>query len=152
MGHEIGLHFDAQFYNISSQDQLADKIIKEANFLENVFNTPINVFSFHNTTDFTMSCKEERYGGLINTYSSFFQEHCGYASDSNGYWRFKSIGDTLDEPVDKPLQILTHAEWWTKEIMSPKQKVDRCIDLACIEKKQFYYNTLSQFNRENIDW
>ena len=42
--------------------------------LENFLEVKIEVFSFHNTTPFTMSCQNYKYGGLINTYSSYFQE------------------------------------------------------------------------------
>jgi hypothetical protein len=152
MGHEIGLHFDAQFYDISDDEDLNDKISLEKRVLENFLEIKIEVFSFHNTTPFTMSCQNYSYGNLINTYSSYFQENLGYCSDSNGYWRFNRMIDFIKENNNKSLQILTHPVWWTKEIDSPKLKIEKLINHTGAIKKKFYEDTLSSFGRENIDW
>lgn len=149
MGHQIGLHFDTHYYNIQDARLLDEKIKLEANFLNNIFDTEIKVFSFHNTTPFTMNCKEEMYGGLINTYANYFQENVTYCSDSNGYWRFKRIIDVVKENNPR-IQILTH-EWWQAEVMSPKQRIHRWINGRAEKTKNFYDNLLKNINRENID-
>jgi hypothetical protein len=128
MGHEIGLHFDAHFYDISDDKDLNDKISLEKRVLENFLEIKIEVFSFHNTTPFTMSCQNYTYGSLINTYSSYFQGNLGYCSDSNGYWRFTRTIDFIKENNNKSLQITTYPAWWTKEIDSPKSKIEKLIN------------------------
>lgn len=152
LGHDIGLHFDAQFYNISNDEALNDKIDFEKNILENFLGVKVEAFSFHNTTPFTMSCQDYSYGNLINTYSSYFQQNLGYCSDSNGYWRFNRMIDFIKENNNKPLQILTHPVWWTEKIDSPKLKIEKLIDNSARIKKRFYENILTSFGRENIDW
>ena len=69
------------------------------------------MFSFHNTTDFSMSCRAHEYGGLVNVYSNFFHNDVEYTSDSNGYWRFRTWKELLLEN-HKIIQVLTHPIWW----------------------------------------
>lgn len=110
-GHEIGLHFDASVYDIKKEAMLINHLTKEASVLENLLETKISMFSFHNTTEFSMSCREFKYCGLINAYSNFFQDKVEYTSDSNGYWRFRSWTELLQEK-HKVIQVLTHPIWW----------------------------------------
>ena len=60
--------------------------------------------------------------------------------------------DFIKENNNKSLQILTHPVWWTKEIDSPKLKIEKLINHTGAIKKKFYEDTLSSFGRENIDW
>ena len=152
MGHTIGLHFDAEFYNISTEDELNEKLIFEKQIFEDIINTEIDVFSFHNTTDFTMNCEDHTYGGLINTYSKFFKDNLGYCSDSNGYWRFNRMIDFINLNKNKKLQILTHPVWWTEKIDSPKMKINKLIDKQANDTKKFYNDLLISYKKNNIDW
>lgn len=151
LGHDIGLHFDPFFFNIDSESLLDEKIVFEKEILEKIFDIKIKVFSFHNNTPFTLSCEKETYGGLINTYSKKFKS-VPYCSDSNGYWRFNRLKDVLTNAADFNLQILTHEIWWQKEIMSPKEKVRKCVDLSSQTIINTYNNELSRLNLKNIDW
>jgi len=152
LGHKIGLHFDTHFYGITHEKELADKLIQEKRILDKMFDTTIQAFSFHNTTPFTMSCQNWEYGGLVNTYASFFQEQTSYCSDSNGYWRHKRLWEFLNKEHNKPLQILTHPGWWTAEISSPKQKIERIVENRAKETNEMYQAVLKLYGRENIDW
>jgi hypothetical protein len=73
LGHEIGIHFDSHYYGINDENDLAKHLIFEKRILSEIFHVDVEVFSFHNTTNFTMSCKEWEYGGLINTYAHLVQ-------------------------------------------------------------------------------
>lgn len=152
LGHCLGLHFDTHYYGVTSENELEDKLQFERGIFEKLFNTKVGVFSFHNTTEFTMNCKRWEYGGMINTYASYFQDGTNYCSDSNGYWRHKRLWDFLSDSHRKPLQILTHPEWWTENTMSPKQKIDQGILMRAEESKMLYESKLALFGRENIDW
>ena len=68
LGHDIGLHFDAAFYDISSEGQLDLLVEREAEWLKNWFGIEIKVFSFHNPTEFLLTCEQSQYGNLINCY------------------------------------------------------------------------------------
>lgn len=152
LGHAIGLHFDPDFYDVKREAELETHLEFERTIAERLFETSISIFSFHKTTEFSMSCTAHSYAGLVNAYSNRFQEEFAYCSDSNGYWRFKRLEDVLSGPFEPRLQVLTHAELWQDEIMSPKQRVDRCIDGRAEKSRRFYDDLLRSTGRQNIDW
>ena len=73
LGHHCGLHFDCRYWGISDEKQLDEFITLDCKYLEANLGVKMETFSFHNTTPFTQSCLEYRYGGLINVYSSYFK-------------------------------------------------------------------------------
>ena len=121
-GHCVGLHFDSAYWGITDESQLNDYIILDKVYLEKNMDVEIDTFSFHNTTPFTQSCLEYRYGGLINVYSSYFKEHYNYCGDSLGYWRFDRLEDVLNDENVKHLQVLTHDANWSDEVLSPRKR------------------------------
>lgn len=127
LGHEIGLHFDAHYYNIQSEDELNHFIELDRRYFEGVFGFPITTFSFHNTNPFILSCQKSQYGGLINVYSSYFKEHYNYCADSTGYWRFEILDEVLRDPTVRHLQVLTHDAMWSTEVLSPRKRVRKSI-------------------------
>lgn len=118
IGHEVGLHFDPAVYDISSEDQLDHYISREKNILEDLLEEKVEMFSFHNTTAFSMSCRAKMYGAIQNAYSNFFHNEVEYTSDSNGYWRHRTWQDLLKEG-HQLIQILTHPIWWKTENKLP---------------------------------
>ena len=122
LGHCVGLHFDSAYWGITSEDQLNDYIVLDKEYLEKNMDVEIDTFSFHNTTPFTQSCLEYRYGGLINVYATFFKEHYNYCGDSLGYWRFDRLEDVLNDENVKHLQVLTHDANWCDEVLSPRNR------------------------------
>jgi hypothetical protein len=152
LGHSVGLHFDPVYYNIKTKEELEYWLNFEKEIIQKIFKVQINVFSFHNPSEEMLRFDELSYAGMINTYAKELKESVTYSSDSNGYWRFKRMYDVINEDKPMKLQILTHPEWWTEEIMSPKQKVWRCIDKRAEKNKDFYENALSAYGRNVIDW
>jgi hypothetical protein len=98
-----------------------------------------------------MSCQKWEYAGLINAYAEYFQREVKYCSDSNGYWRFERMRDLIDFGHSR-LHLLTHCEWWTEEIMSPWQKIQKAIDGRANFNKESYIQLLKENNKINIDW
>lgn len=152
MGHSVALHFDAEYYSIADQESLKKRLQQEAKTLEVYFGAKIDVFSFHNPSTNTQQFTEWQYGGLVNTYAQFFQKEVAYCSDSNGYWRFRRLEDVLREGQNSRLQVLTHPVWWQDTIMSPRQRIHRCVDERARKNKAFYEQLLREFGRENVDW
>lgn len=152
LGHNIGLHFDSHYYVINDEKTLNEKLIFEKVFLENLFKIKINVFSFHITNEFTNQCRNNEYGKMINVYSSYFQNNVNYCSDSNGYWRFDRLEDVLTKGNFQVLQVLTHPELWQDEVMSPKQRIEKCINGRANKTREWYQNVLVKYNRKDIDW
>jgi hypothetical protein len=127
LGHQLGLHFDPSQYNIKSKKELEKYLIFEKKILENLFKTKIKVFSFHNPSKKILKFNDFKYAKMINTYASYFKKNVEYCSDSNGYWRHKRLENFLNQKHDK-VQILTHPGMWQKKIMSPNDRVKRCIN------------------------
>ena len=150
LGHKAGLHFDCHYYGISSVSELEEKLKFERDILEKTFEVPVNVFSYHNTTDEILSFNSDKYAGMINTYSSYFRKEFGYCSDSNGIWRFERLEDVLHSGNHKKLQVLTHPAWWQEEVLSPRQRIWRCVEGRSQKTKDNYDAILSRMGRENI--
>lgn len=152
LGHHVGLHFNCGYYNVQDEEKLEKFLLIEKRILEEIFGQQIHAFSFHIPTPFTMNCRKWQYGGMINTYAEYFQKEVGYCSDSNGYWRFRRLEEVLQEAKDNCLQILTHPVWWQRRVMSPKKRLNRCVDGRAEKTKEWYDRTVKAGGRENVDW
>lgn len=122
LGHHVGLHFDCRYWGITDERQLDKYIVVDRDYFEKALDVEIDTFSFHNTTPFTQSCKEYKYGGLISVYASYFKEHYSYCADSLGYWRFDRLEDILNDDNVRHLQVLTHDANWSDEVLSPRRR------------------------------
>ena len=150
LGHAIGLHFDAGYYQIDTPDHVEHWLLFEKNILENIFSIHIAVFSFHNPDKNTSSFDKPTYSGMINTYSQFFKTTLPYCSDSNGYWRYRKLKAVLEDKTINQLQVLTHPDWWTENTLMPRQKI-----LSYAEKKSAlimanYDRVLLEAGRDNL--
>jgi hypothetical protein len=146
------LHFDAHYYRIDRKSSLEDALAREKRVLEEFFDCQIRVFSFHIPSASTQAFGDLEYAGLINAYAEYFRREVPYCSDSNGYWRHRRLEDVLRKASDPRLQVLTHPELWQDTVMSPKQRVYRCIDGRAAKTRRWYDETLRTHGRENIDW
>ena len=152
LGHSIGLHFNPSLYKDKSKDEKLEKILWEKNILETLLETNIHAVSFHNPEfDDWISVDAHFLHGMINTYSRFFKENFTYCSDSNGYWRFESIGSVLRNKKNSRLQILTHPENWTKEPLPPRKRIQRCFEGRAARCLEEYDRLLLASGRMNID-
>jgi hypothetical protein len=68
LGQQIGLHFDSHFWDIKTEKQLENQIKIDKNILEEYISDEIKVFLFHNNTDFTLYCRNEKFDELLNVY------------------------------------------------------------------------------------
>lgn len=150
LGHDIGLHFDAAFYNTATEDELHWQVLCEADLLERFVGVRPAAFSFHNPSVFHLTCEAETYGGLMNCYSGRFKTEVPYCSDSNGYWRFRRLFDVLSEAKDPCLQVLTHPGWWQDEPMPPRQRIFRCAYGRAKATMRLYDQNLARDGRENL--
>lgn len=150
LGHCIGLHFDARWHNIRREDQLEEKLYREKCLLEELVlnGESIEMFSFHNTTSFTMSCKKDEYCGMVNSYSERLQQDFEYTSDSNGYWIYRSWEELIQTDYSH-IHLLTHPEWWDESSRYPGEKV--CKELLGRSQKVWlnYNATLTNSGRIN---
>jgi peptidoglycan/xylan/chitin deacetylase (PgdA/CDA1 family) len=152
LGHDLGLHFDCQYYEIQSSEQLAAMLQWEQKILIEIYGQEPRAFSFHNPTPAILAYSDWQYAGLINTYADYFRTQVGYCSDSNGYWRFRRLEDVLKEEKEARLQVLTHPAVWSETMQSPKERVYRCIDAQAHRLKISYDQLLKKAGRDNVDW
>lgn len=73
-----------------------------------------------------------------------------YVSDSNGYWRYQRLSDVLENSENEKLHILTHPEWWTPEIMPPRERISRCIEGRSAKQHAIYDEALRKAGRLNV--
>ncbi|NOT37117.1 MAG: hypothetical protein HOP11_07045 [Saprospiraceae bacterium] len=152
MGHWVGLHFDSSFYNINDSNDLAKWLNYEKLILETSLNCEVKSFAFHNPTTFDLEFDEHIYGGLVNAYSKKIKQLAKYCSDSNGYWRYDRMLDVVNSRDHKNLYLLTHPEWWSDEVTSPKERITRALNGRLDNTYQNYDRFLLSNKRENIDW
>ena len=152
LGHHVGLHFDAHYYNIQSQAELDKYIQLDKKYFEDVMDVQLKVFSFHNTNPFILSCEEYKYGELINVYSSYFKTHYNYCADSTGYWRYEILDEVIRDANVQHLQVLTHDAMWTDgEVLSPRKRVMKSIQDNAERVKAGYDNFFLHSPAKNID-
>jgi len=126
-GHELGLHFDCGFHGNEVFDHIEETISFERKLLEEIYDTQISSFSYHNPNNESLRYQDD-YAGLINAYNKdFFHGPITYVSDSNGRWREQTIRDVLTEPRTTKAQINTHDTWWTDERIPQIEKLEAAI-------------------------
>ncbi len=150
-GHWLGLHFDAGFYGgIDSSDMLEERLAFERQILSEMFERPIEAVAFHmpEVTGATTH-DSDQIAGMVNANSRRIRDAYGYVSDSNGYWRFRRLPEVVAAGEDPRLHVLTHAEWWQSEAMSPRERVARCIEGRARATQAWYDDLLRSWGREN---
>ena len=122
LGHEIALHFDAEFAAQEGKD-ISRQLEFELETLGFLAGAPIHAFSFHQPTDGAIDlCLAP--DGVINTYHPQHMAGFEYLSDSNRGWR-KDPLDTINGG-HAGLQILLHPIWW----MAEGPTTEDCWDVA----------------------
>lgn len=149
-GHSLGLHFDAGYYEIKNETDLDVLIAREAAYISDFLGVKFSAVSFHNPTILSLPCEKERYGGLLNCYSSFLKSTIPYCTDSNGYWRFRQLWDVLQVASEHCLQVLTHPGWWQEAPMSPRERIFRCVDGRATAVMHNYDKSLALHGRINM--
>ena len=148
-GHQLGLHFDFNSYEINSKDELEEYLTFEKKILEKLFKTKIKAFSFHNPTKKISKYNDFKYANMINAYAKYFKDNVIYCSDSNGYWRHQKLENFLNNKYDK-IQVLTHPAWWQKKILSPFERVKRSIYGRSNKVLKEYVKLLKNSGRTNV--
>jgi len=151
LGHNIGLHFDAHFWEVKNLQQLEECLSRDKIALENLLEIPINSFSFHNTTPELLALNDLYYAGMLNVYGREIREKYRYCSDSTGFWRFERLEDVLQDASIQYLQVLTHDGMWQDVPMAPRRRVLRCIEGRAKNLIEYYDRCLAEFGQKNID-
>lgn len=151
MGHSLGLHLDANFWNVQQEGQLDDLIDTEATWLESLLGIRPEALSFHNPSALHLTWRADSYGGLVNCYSQLLMDSVPYVSDSNGYWRYRRLFDVISNAEEPCMQVLTHPGWWQERPMPPRERIFRAAFGRATATLHEYDSSLASMNRENVD-
>jgi hypothetical protein len=151
LGHRIGLHFDASFWELRDDEQLADRLAFERRLLEDLTGSEVGAFSFHvPEVGGALRFDDDVIAGMVNAYGRTLRERYPYVSDSNGYWRFRRLHDVIAAHEEPRLQVLTHPEWWVPAPMSPSARIDRAIHGRARSVRAEYDALLASLGRVNV--
>lgn len=152
LGHKLGIHLDASYYDIENENQLISCLEFESQILKRLFGETPAAFSFHEPSKKVLkNFTEFKYNDMVNTYSKFFQKEVTYCSDSNGIWRFVRLKDLLHSKKHTKLQILTHPVWWTETPLSPNDRIKTSFEFMHNLNLDDYRSGRKSRNRPLID-
>ena len=150
-GHQIGIHVDLSFHGDTSKESELEAILeRERHQFISVLDYEPQVFSFHNPSIEIQSFQGSSYAGMVNSYAPMFFNEVAYVSDSNGYWRFKTIGEVLESPDTQNVQVLTHPEWWLGTLQKPRERLMNVLISDVIRRVSDYDEQLEAHGRSNI--
>jgi len=150
LGHRIDVHLDSRYYGgFETSTKLEDCLYHETDVFLKEFGLNVETFSFHNPSTEDLVHTEAKYAGLFNCYSELLRSSVPYISDSNGYWRFRSISEFVSSEKGSIIQILTHPEWWSDVSLAPRERISRALILDVQDHLTDYDNALRSAVREN---
>lgn len=144
-GHHFGLHFNCSLYEDISLDNLNYYITREGELLENFFERPIEVISFHRPGPLELSGVE--LDKWPNSYERVFLEEFEYFSDSRGNW---ARGDPLESEAfrkRKNLHILVHPIWWTVVAMAAYEQLVSLVEQISRRTEQYISEDCQVWNQ-----
>lgn len=112
MGHEIGLHYESDFY-ILNKKNILKSIDAEIALIEHYLEEDIVSICPHEPTR-TKSFFIEDAKKYNQAYDQVILKKNKYISDSSCRWRDGSFYENIQQDVQK-LYILTHPYWWYEE-------------------------------------
>lgn len=151
LGHHIGVHFDPAYHFELEDYDLEAALAREQRLLADLIDEPVRAFSIHNPDQFRGEALErDEIHGMVNAYGPALIDGFAYCSDSNGYWRYERLEEVLSTSPPDRLHVLTHPGWWTPEVMTPHDRVLRCIEGRATRQRADYAAFLRMAGRENV--
>ena len=153
LGHWLGLHFDLEAHpDATSPQALTAKLSFERGLLSEVIGRPVDSVSFHNPgVTGADALGADELAGMTNVYGDRIRQGYAYVSDSNGYWRHERLGDVIDSGEHQRLHVLTHPEWWQEEPMSPRARLERCLEGRTEHAREWYLAPTRAHGRDTPD-
>ncbi len=154
LGHHLGLHFDCASYSQDSQDsveQLCTAASREAAMLEQWFDRPVGVVSYHRPNARVLNGNPALSAPRPHTYQSLFTGPIWYCSDSRGRWRANPPDKSDAFREKRPMHLLVHPIWWNEEPIAPYETLLRYIDASkdALEKTTAANCTVYQVGRQS---
>lgn len=150
MGHDLGVHFDWDFYGEICEGKFEKYIAQEASLLADLGGKPPVAVSFHNPSEAMLELDSESLGGLVNAYSGRLMNDASYCSDSNGYWRYGELADVVANEKIQRVHVLTHPGWWLQSSVAPRERVHRAAFGRAVATMDDYDGVLRDTGRKNF--
>lgn len=120
LGNRLGLHFDQRNYGAAATvDALAAGVRRESKVLGEWFEAPVEAVSYHRPAAREQAGAAEGTFPLLNACMPEFTKKMAYLSDPQGVFMYGHPLESEAFKARKPMQLLTHAIWWSKTGMSP---------------------------------
>ncbi len=143
MGHEIGFHYDLNYYKKNGID-FNKGFLMEKNLIENLIGNEIRSAARH--FPHKEIAGQESFSvsefSLYDAYSPLFIKSLKYISDSGHSWREGCVCQHLHKKQD--MQVLTHPVWWMGEGNSWQKKLKK--------EGEVQAKTLTRETQEIIDY
>ena len=150
LGHSVGLHFCPAMQHVADLRDMEDSLMREANALSALIDAPVTSFTLHNPTAMAgVALDQLHHGALLNASAPALVGSFTYCSDSNGLWRHRRLDEVVEDNSVTRLYALTHPEWWTPDAMSPRARIQRCIDGRAARVGKEYDEDIASFGRPN---
>ncbi len=138
MGHDFGIHYDANFLN-ENKINFNKNLKLQISLFESFFKVKIKAISCHRP-----KIKFSKYNDkkIINVYDKKFQKRVKYFSDSQQVFR-ENVQKLIDS--DKDLHLLVHDYTWSKGNQKWEKNIIKFSKME-YEKNQIYLKNIT------IDW
>ena len=145
-GHEIGLHFDIEAYDLMFEIEFEMNIIAELAVLDCVLQEPVRSISWHIPDESLIGRTWEFLDRLHvkNVYDELYFDEYRYCSDSNMNWRTNPY-EFMDTKACPKIQLLTHPIWYSLGTESSKKEIRDNILLSSEEQKTEYLSRIIRF-------
>jgi len=108
MGHEIGFHYESDFYFIINRD-IKESLLKEVEILNYLLNVKIRTICPHEPTRTGQFFLDDL--DFNQAYDKSILNDFKYISDSSCRWRDGSFMENINQD-HMHLYVLTHPYWW----------------------------------------
>ena len=110
-GHEIGLHFEPDFYKQFGLDPIK-YFNNEVKALENILMTKVHGAATHEPARCGYLITEDNIKETTLDYEAYLIKGFKYISDSGARWREGSMHEWISEDKADKLYVNTHPLWW----------------------------------------
>lgn len=151
LDQEIGLHFECRKRE-QSHISIPNQIAIDKGIFREILGFYPTCISWHNPDASMLLINVDTIEGLFNCYGKSFFNLENYVSDSNGYWRYKSLRKVLNDTKGNGLQVLIHPEWWTIKRMPSRLKILRSLHGRASSNFRNYREQLRGTGRKDGGW
>ena len=115
MGHTLGIHYDPDWNQNITWDELPAQINNERNVFKSMTGiSPCEIISFHNPHRFIEKILSQSIPGIRHTYENSFFSSIRYLSDSQG-WYEGCMCQIFKSKKYSKIQLLLHPDYWPEQ-------------------------------------